>query len=293
MSCLTSKRRVAVFGATMLFAGCNLTDPPPFDPRGLQTTERNSAVAYPAEPKRPLPTTLQSQFIVDRSGKVLAPTTAPTTGPALELQPQTRLSLQEAIHRAVANNLDVKVAGYGPAIEGTRVVEAEARFDPTFFTNFQFESRDSQQAFSTVTSSDNVDQQQIYTLQTGLRQNLDYGGQAELRYQTVNTDVLNNAFNQVNPNPFWDNLLVLQLTQPLLQNFGADVNRARITIGRNNQRISLLDFRKQLEQTVRDIEFTYWQLVQAERVVRIDEKLLDETLKTAEVLFKRREQDVT
>ena len=34
--------------------------------------------------------------------------------------------------------LDVKVAGYQPAIDETRVTEAEARFDPTFFTNVQY-----------------------------------------------------------------------------------------------------------------------------------------------------------
>jgi outer membrane protein TolC len=60
---------------------------------------------------------------------------------------------------------------------------------------------------------------------------------------------------------------VLTVTQPLLQNFGIEVNRARITIAQNNSRVSLLDFRKTLEDTVLKIEQTYWQQVQAERDV--------------------------
>ena len=59
--------------------------------------------------------------------------------------PIVRLPLQEIIHRAVANNLDVKVAGYQPAIDSTRSIEAEARFDPTYFANVQFERRDNTQ----------------------------------------------------------------------------------------------------------------------------------------------------
>ena len=46
------------------------------------------------------------------------------------------MPLHEVIQRTVANNLDVKVAGYGPPSKRRAVVEAEAHFDPTFFTNF-------------------------------------------------------------------------------------------------------------------------------------------------------------
>src|SRR5262249_31374687 len=99
--------------------------------------------------------------------------------------------------------------------------------------------------------------------------------------------------NQVNPNPFWENQIVLQLTQPLLQNFGNEINRARIIISKNNQKISLLDFRKQIEETTRDTEQVYWQLVQAERDLRVAEGLLADTLRTADILSKRMGQDVT
>ncbi|MBC8105797.1 MAG: TolC family protein, partial [Anaerolineae bacterium] len=206
--------------------------------------------------------------------------------------------LRDIIHRAVINNLDVKVAGYGPGIEASRTIEAEARFDPTIFANANFERRDRTLAFNTVTSDAGVDQQKIITYQTGLRQNLESGGQVELRYESIRTDVRQSAglFGQppgVVPNPYTENQLVLQLTQPLLQNFGYEVNRARITIGRNNQRISVLDFRKQIEETTGDIERTYWQLAQAERDLRIAEELLNQTLRTADILLKRLGQDVT
>ena len=54
-------------------------------------------------------------------------------------EPVVRMSLREMVQRAVANNLEVKVQGYEPAVEATRVVEAEARFDPTVFASAQYE----------------------------------------------------------------------------------------------------------------------------------------------------------
>src|SRR5688572_26722856 len=288
--------------AVLMSAGCNWykQEPIPFDPRGLQQPQRISAEGQVSEPKRPLPTTLESPFVQhgatgtgnrDRAQATTRPTPPPTTGPALEADAVVRMPLQEIMQRAVANNLDVKVAGFGPAIESTRVVEAEARYDPTFFVNSQFQRNERQQA-TQFESQDNAD---IYTVQTGLRQNLPSGGQAELRYEATKTEIESGGVfaGQFDPNPFYTSDLVLQVTQPILRDFGNQINRARILISRNNQRISLLDFRQQLEETAAEIETTYWQLVQAERDVRINERLLDETLRTAEVLWRRRGQDVT
>ena len=50
--------------------------------------------------------------------------------------------------------------------------------------------------------------------------------------------------------PALENEFVLEISQPLLRDFGNDINRARIVINRNNQVISLLEFRKQIEETV-------------------------------------------
>jgi outer membrane protein TolC len=285
--------------ALLLSAGCNWyrQEPIPFDPRTLQQSQRTAAEGQVSETKRPLPTTLESPFVQpagtgannrNRAQATTLPTAAPTTGPALSEDPVIRMPLQEVMQRAVANNLDVRVAGYGPAIESTRVVEAEARYDPTFFVNSQYQSNDRDQA-AQFTSTDEAD---VWTTQVGIRQNLPSGGQAELRNDFVRTrDRNDNSF--FNPNPFYTSDLVLQVTQPILRDFGNEINRARILISRNNQRISLLDFRQQLEESAADIEQTYWQLVQAERDVRINERLLDETLRTAEVLWRRRGQDVT
>ena len=112
-----------------------------------------------------------------------------------------------------------------------------------------------------------------------MRQDLPSGGQASLRYEAARNDTEPKQFVL---NPYYENNLVLEVTQPLLRNFGNEVNQARITIARYTQRISLLDFRKAVEENIATIEQTYWQLVFAERDVAIQERLLGRTVDTSE-----------
>jgi outer membrane protein len=272
----------------------------PFNPRGIQQSERTSSAGAPMRPARKLPTTLETEFAMKNEdaatqpGASTQPSPPPTTGPAIGSQePVVHLPLRELIQRAVANSLDVKVAGYQPAIDETRVTEAEARFDPTFFTNVQY-SVDNVLAPSPqnigLNPASGETTFRTYSAQIGVRQDLESGGKVELRYEPAHSK--REPGDNFDPNPFWTSDLTLQITQPLLQNYGADVNRARIVINRNNQRISLLDFRDALEKNISDLEKAYWQLQQGLHEVHIAEELLDRTLSTADVLYQRTKQDV-
>ncbi len=273
--------------AALSLAGCTLTEPAPFNPRGLQGSSRVAAEDVRPMPMRPLPTTLESPFL-EKNGR---PTTKPTindnTGTPLGAEPTVRMSLQEIIQRTVANNGEVRVAGYTPAIDQTRVVEADARFDPTVFANASLEKRTSEEAFNSL------GQGAVTTaLEGGLRQNLQSGGQVELRYRNSITDE-QGGISTGGEEPRFSNELILQLQQPLLRDFGNDINRARININRNNQKISVLEFRRQLEETVGETEQRYWELVQAEREVRIQERLLQRSIDTADIIVRRGGDDVT
>src|SRR5206468_3262935 len=101
---------VLVALAAFSLTGCKTQEPEPFSPRASQENERAHASEIPMRPVRPLPTTLESPYLTS------APTTEatahpPATGPAIETSPIRRMSLRELVHRAVANNLDVKVSG--------------------------------------------------------------------------------------------------------------------------------------------------------------------------------------
>ncbi len=286
-----------IFIASILasvIVGC-ATEETVFDPHALQSQERREAKAVQPQPMRPLPTTLESPFLPTRTsgGPASRPTTQPTTGAALGTEPVVRLSLEELVRRSAVNSLGVRVAGYDPAVRGATVVEEEGRFDPRFFTNTAFERRNN--LTGGVTNPLNfelINQQKanITTVASGVRQQLESGGQAELRYETSRNDYIP---AQTVLNPYWQNNLVLEVTQPLLRGLGNEITHSRITLARNEQRISFLDFRKTLEQNLADMERTYWQLVVAEQDVKIQENLLQQTIDTASLLAKRGAQDVT
>jgi len=121
----------------------------------------------------------------------------------------------------------------------------------------------------------------------GIQQNLDSGGQIQLAYD--------NTYNWFSPatqelDPFYTSQLTLQLTQPLLRNWGYAVNQAQIVVSRLTQRESILEFRKAVEQNAMDIEKAYWQLVEAERDIRTEEALVAQTEATYTILNTRMQQ---
>jgi outer membrane protein TolC len=93
--------------------------------------------------------------------------------------------------------------------------------------------------------------------------------------------------------PFFESDLSLQITQPLLQNGGVEVNQARVVVARNTQRVSLLDARLQLEKTLSEVEDAYWQLVQGEAELKIQQDLYEQSVDTAMTLQRRLNQDVS
>jgi outer membrane protein len=292
-----------ICSATLAAGGCYSPKPPPFDPRALQQAERESAFEVEPRPMRPLPQQLESPYHVPTNNQRGAPDrTAPAqqfppppTGPEIEPQQVLRMPLQEVIQRAVANNQEVRVAGFGPAIEQTRVVEAQARFDPAVIGNIGYEHRDRMTPGTFLPNPLNpfappvlLDREETRSItgQAGLRQFLPAGGQWELTYRASRTAVQPQRFNI---DPAYENDLVLQVTQPLLRDFGREINRARITVARRNQHISLLDFRRTMEDLALEIERLYWELSLAEEDVRIQEELLERTDHAARVLRDRGE----
>ncbi|MGC4030726.1 MAG: TolC family protein [Tepidisphaeraceae bacterium] len=268
--------------------GC-ASDEPRFDPRAAGNHERRASKEFTAEPLKPLPTTLSSPFLPDENGNVNAPATPPVASrPIAPADKIKRLSLREITQRSVEHNLNVRVSGYQPAIDESRVTEAEARFDPEAFAGVTYTADRS--APSSQINVPNNDQLQF---ELGLRQLLPSGGQVELSWKPTRVNLADAATSQFGDNTYWTSAVQLQITQPLLQNFGNEVNQARIVINRYNQRISVLDFRKDLEELIQNIEETYWRLYQAQQTQAILEGLLQRTIDTADIVSKRFGQDVT
>ncbi|RJP40397.1 MAG: TolC family protein [Phycisphaerales bacterium] len=195
------------------------------------------------------------------------------------------LRLEDVIRRALAGSFAVEVQRYNPAIEATRVVEAQAAFDAVFFSSLTKQIQDRPTA-SQLTAADF----DLFNLTSGVRQLLPTGMSVSAAWSMRRTST-SLAFQQLNPEYFSD--FEVAFRQPLLRGFGLDYNLSAIRVSRNNRQISELQFEQQIRALLRDLEEAYWQLVVARRDLAITAHLLGEFEDVYQYLLARQEFDVT
>lgn len=176
----------------------------------------------------------------------------------------TRLSLEQAIEMALENNLDIVVSRLDTRVRAEGVSFARGVYKP--FLSVGISTLD--------TTSPARNQLVGAPTLTSTRTNYDFSWQQELptggnySFQWLNLrQTTNSAFTGFNP--LYDASALAQVTQPLLANFGTDPNKQQIMVARNTERISRSQFELQVMDTVRDVEFAYWDLVFAIRDLEV------------------------
>ncbi len=194
---------------------------------------------------------------------------------------ELRLALRGAVALALKNNLDIAIAGYNPKITAEDISIAKAVFDPTFSLTLDANrtitpTSTSLQAGAVdkITKLDNENRD----VNTSLVQKLPFGGSYTLSMTNNRLDT-NLPFAQPGPpnfgiNPSYKSFLNLSITQDLLKNFGFDVNTAPIKIARNNQAISVTQFRQQANQVINNVHNNYWNLVFAIENLEVQKRSL-------------------
>ncbi|MDE2059097.1 MAG: TolC family protein [candidate division NC10 bacterium] len=186
---------------------------------------------------------------------------------------ELRLSLREAVLLALKNNLDIAIADYNPKITAEGIIIAKAIFDPTFSltldANRTISPTATQLAGAKVNAIENRD------VNSSLTQQLPFG--ASYTLGMTNNRFNTNSFFAQPPNginPSYKSFLTLSITQNLLKNFGVDVNTAPIKIARNNQAISVTQFRQQANQVITNVHNAYWNLVFAIENLEVQKRSL-------------------
>ena len=185
---------------------------------------------------------------------------------------ELRLSLREAVLLALKNNLDIAIANYNPKINAEGITIAKAVFDPTFSLTLDA-NRTVAPTANVLAAGQGVPVSKIENrdVNTSLVQKLPFGASYTLDL-TNNRTKTNSSFASINP--AYKTVLKLSLTQDLLKNFGVDVNTAPIKIARNNQAISVTQFRQQANQVITSVHSTYWSLVFAIENLEVQKRSL-------------------
>jgi len=214
------------------------------------------------------------------------------------------LPLINCVHRALENNLDIRISGYDPAIRMTSIVEAEAAFDAVLFSTAQWDIADQPNIDSGFFTrniqtdkgtrpikvpTDPFTEQRDYNYSLGLRKRLPTGASVQIaqnlrRFRDLNGDALY-------LNPYYESSTALELRQPLLRDFGIDINRAEINAAQNNYQISRQQFQRTVIQIAADIETAYWRLVFARQRIAIYENQLQQAELTLRRLIERKSLD--
>ena len=274
------KRRTAALGsatmvACLLVAGC--IHPGRLDPSVVGRYQRTMSDKGPQ--------------LRERADVLGALRPAPgATGPLLQSTRDEQgrevipLSLQEAVMRGLANNLDIRVISYQPDISHTEMVRAAAAFDVIFFGGASIAKQDEFLALSAAESN-----RREQRLELGVRQTTITGGEWSVTGD-FNYDENRSASPTIEG---YTPSMTLAVTQPLLRGAWPQRNLATLRIARINHKISMAAFRQQVEQTSRDIMVAYWQLVQARRNRDIQASLLDASIKTLKRIQDRMKLDAT
>lgn len=197
------------------------------------------------------------------------------------------INLDDCIRLSLRSNLDIRSVGYDVAVSREQVIQAAAQFDFVVFASIQKVVTDQQ-----VTLSNNVDlggnSTKVFAAEAGIKQNNILGGQWDIKWD-VSRSYTNSSITT--PNPAWQSITAIELTQPLLRGAGPDYALAQLHLAQLGNKASYAQFREKVEQVVSQTEQAYWNLVQARGDLTILQGLLDETLVTLDKVEKRTELD--
>jgi len=182
---------------------------------------------------------------------------------------QIELSLQECISLALESNLDIRIQRINPEIQDAVLAIARGRFDPSAWLGPTI-SR-TEEPSSTSLSGADVRITESSGLSLGMNDPVITGGSYGI-FLNSSRSKINSSFQTLNP--AYRAGLTFSLNQPLLEGFGPEINRASITIAKNNQDISSLGLKSQLIWTLSEVQKSYWELVFALENLKVQQLAL-------------------
>ena len=199
------------------------------------------------------------------------PTTMPTTGPATTLPTtlpaateglhEVPLTIEEARRLALANNLNLGVELFGPAIAKATLSEEEAQFEALFTTSVDYTKTDQPTA-----SRLNATQGKDLRVTPGLEVPLVTGGTLKLELP-IDRFETKNEFSVLNPAYTSD--FVLSFSQPLLRGGGIYENTQRIRIAFYDYQSSQARTKLEIIRVLAAVDRVYWRLYAARQEARL------------------------
>jgi outer membrane protein TolC len=195
------------------------------------------------------------------------------------------ISLADAVVKALQNNLDISISRQTKDSRLADIIIEQAKFDPTVSFNGQYNRQVSPlnrpvlgftgANLNEITKFD----QNVWSATADITQNLYTGTNFDLNYSPQRTFV--GGPNTFLFNPGYTGGLAFTATQPLLKNFGIDINKTFIYIAQNNATVEQHVFLDRVMTVIANVEQTFWEMVFANENLKVAQA----ALKAAEELL--------
>jgi outer membrane protein TolC len=182
-----------------------------------------------------------------------------------------RLTREEAVRMAVANNPDLSASRLDPAISQERVNAAKAAWVPTLQTGVRRNSQ-LQPPTSLFSGAEGLETG-LWSATATLFQLMPRGGGTyEIGVDTSRTTT-NSLISSLNPS--LSARLQLAFSQPLLRDFQIDATRAQVDVAQRTLSIAETRLEEAVIETSASAEQAYWSLVAARAQTGVQQRALD------------------
>ena len=184
------------------------------------------------------------------------------------------LTLQEAVARALEKNEGIRIERLGLDAAESAVTGAQGAYDPVLGLDAGWRrlTVPVNSAFSGAPAGELAPTDEVAEAGASLVQLLPTGGAIAVRAGSGRTET-DGAFGLLSP--AYDSQLGVELRQPLLQNRTIDAARLGIRVAAADRDRAASDLRREVLETVADVERAYWVLVAARRLVTVREEAVE------------------
>jgi outer membrane protein len=213
-----------------------------------------------------------------RPGKVNLP--APLSPAPQELTNMVRagqlpLTMGDLINLILQNNLDISVNRLSPLSSEYLIDTLYRAFEPS--VHLQATVQRNTTPATTVLSGAANPSTLSGAYSVGFSQYLMTGTSVAVD-AIMNRNSSNSTFSTLNPS--WQGSLRYSFTQHLLRDYGRRNNSRQFQVARNNQKISEVQFERQLIDLVAQAQRSYWDLVFASEDIKVKQRSVDLAQKT-------------
>jgi len=191
---------------------------------------------------------------------------APTPTPAAAPSPQAGagirriliLTVDEAVQRALENNVDLAVEKFTPESAVLSISDAQGAFDPVLTSTLSRRSQKSKAANTQAGAGTVVNETTVWNF--GMTKLWSTGGTMTASFNN-NRGTTNNVFSTFNPTA--NAAFQVNFLQPLLKNRSIDSARLNLRLTKRNREISDLQFRSIVVSTLANVRKLYYELIYA------------------------------